>query len=603
MNKALVIGISLLGLALPAAAQQDIKADEEAYCKFVTEQGKGEAVLLRTPSATGGLTQPNTGTVPQAYGGVKGSLSDLRKAGLTMDVARRSCDLYKMTIEAQQTIQYSNDALQKEALQNRVNLIISAVTQLDALIRLNEQKVETGNATRISLYALQSARTHLLDQKSLAERQMADKMTLSISTSPISQLVQQKQAGEIANQRSVQKLAKAGDWDLQWEAGAHHTIKTTSLPPAGINSSGTYGEATFSYNFGSRSVNKHFDAAADAYSEWKQVQTTDVSVSAEGLKNTVIKSIEAEDTRLTDLTKQQKTIDENLSLIKDATTNNAVTFLSQLQADNIVLRVEIKDAQYRKEQLENFLAYNFAPANRTLIPGKVSITFDDGYQTAYDALPIIDKAGLKATWYIITQNLGKQDYITTDEVKALAADGQEVGSHTRTHPHLTKLSADQQREEIVGTVSEFAALGLRPVSFAYPFGEFNEDSIAAAKAAGFTSARTVNERETGRDPYRLQGYPISDKTTVAEIKFAIDSAVRNGRWLILIYHRVDAKGDNAISVKHEDLQAVVDYLVQNKVKVVTVGEGMTAAADTVTASHCHSGNCRTPVPAVKRPVL
>ncbi len=82
-------------------------SDQQAYCKYVTEQAAAQRDLLLAPNAVAGITQPNTGLPTQAVWGVSGSLSNMRKARLTMDAARKNCELYSATTSAQQDIQYA----------------------------------------------------------------------------------------------------------------------------------------------------------------------------------------------------------------------------------------------------------------------------------------------------------------------------------------------------------------------------------------------------------------------------------------------------------------------------------------------------------------
>jgi peptidoglycan/xylan/chitin deacetylase (PgdA/CDA1 family) len=221
--------------------------------------------------------------------------------------------------------------------------------------------------------------------------------------------------------------------------------------------------------------------------------------------------------------------------------------------------------------------------------GFVSINFDDGYQSMYDnGLPIFDAAGLKTTQYIITENVGTDSYVTWDEVQTMLNNGHEIGNHTRTHPFLTTLTQTGMQDEIVGAQQDFQQHGLTPVTVAYPYGDYDERVEAVVKAAGFRGARSsdlgydcnllfTSESVCLRsdDPLFLesQAAEADMNTTISNITGWIDYAVANKLWLIILLHRVDEDG-NPISVPHELLQQTADYLVQQKVVVVTNSEGM-----------------------------
>src|SRR5205814_9419613 len=109
---------------------------------------------------------------------------------------------------------------------------------------------------------------------------------------------------------------------------------------------------------------------------------------------------DVEKNRLKDLQAQAKSVAENLSLVKDASTNVGITFQNQLIADRLVLDVDMKDAQFRLERLQDFLSYNWS---ETASNGRVSITLDDSFKSAYHiATTILKHTGTQATCYIHT---------------------------------------------------------------------------------------------------------------------------------------------------------------------------------------------------------
>lgn len=82
----------------------------------------------------------------------------------------------------------------------------------------------------------------------------------------------------------------------------------------------------------------------------------------------------------------------------------------------------------------------------------------------------------------------------------------DIGSHTCTHPILTKLPAGQQLDEIHRSKALLEELIEKPVSgFAYPNGIFTKDIQAMVMAAGYTFACSSRQELTRR---RWQRYSL-----------------------------------------------------------------------------------------------
>ncbi len=225
--------------------------------------------------------------------------------------------------------------------------------------------------------------------------------------------------------------------------------------------------------------------------------------------------------------------------------------------------------------------------------GMVSINFDDGYQSMYDnGLPILDAAGLKSTQYIITQKVDTDSYVTLDEVMQMHNNGHEIGVHTRTHPNLTTLTNAQMTDEILGAKQDLISWGILPTTLAYPYGGYSPAVEAVVLNAGLRGARDSDLGYNSSGFGLTFGGPLDHdtlplelwseaaemdmNTTLSNITSEIDYAVANNLWLIILFHRVDETDPccSSISVDHTLIQGTVDYLVKQKVPVVTNNEGM-----------------------------
>lgn len=101
----------------------------------------------------------------------------------------------------------------------------------------------------------------------------------------------------------------------------------------------------------------------------------------------------------------------------------------------------------------------------------VTLTFDDGPGKYTDALlRHLAAYRARATFFVVGQNVAA----SPDVVRRTYAAGHEIGSHTWSHPDLTKLSAVRVRSQLARTDQAIkAAIGVRPKLVRPPYGAFN----------------------------------------------------------------------------------------------------------------------------------
>lgn len=144
--------------------------------------------------------------------------------------------------------------------------------------------------------------------------------------------------------------------------------------------------------------------------------------------------------------------------------------------------------------------------NMDLLPKKtVFITFDDGYLDNYFAYEELSKREMVATWFIVTNDIGRNASWGDDEQKKrtilddgkileISDAGMEIGSHTCSHKDLTLLDEAGVDSEVRASKKTLEdLLGKRVHSFAYPYGKYNERVISSVEKVGYdfaTSCRT-----------------------------------------------------------------------------------------------------------------
>jgi len=120
----------------------------------------------------------------------------------------------------------------------------------------------------------------------------------------------------------------------------------------------------------------------------------------------------------------------------------------------------------------------------------IVLTFDDLTQDMLDVNDILRSAGVRGVFFINTAAIVSEN--EEGIVKELAKN-HEVGSHSHTHPDLTKLSIDEVFRELDLSKEILSKIVRREVkSFAYPYGAYNNTVVEAVKRNGYIVARTTD---------------------------------------------------------------------------------------------------------------
>jgi len=133
-----------------------------------------------------------------------------------------------------------------------------------------------------------------------------------------------------------------------------------------------------------------------------------------------------------------------------------------------------------------------------LQPKPVMITFDDGEMNNYkEALPVLNKYGWKAYFFIIIKRIGTEGYMGWKELKELLRSGMVIGSHGLTHEILTNLLDSQMEEELRASKQNLEVnLGIPIDTLSIPRGFCNDKVIETAYRLGYKTI-FISERPAG----------------------------------------------------------------------------------------------------------
>jgi peptidoglycan/xylan/chitin deacetylase (PgdA/CDA1 family) len=144
-----------------------------------------------------------------------------------------------------------------------------------------------------------------------------------------------------------------------------------------------------------------------------------------------------------------------------------------------------------------------APAAPAGNPGqRVVLTFDDGFANVLrHGIAPLARHGFTAIQFLVAGLLGgvnewevrqgeaREALMDAAQVRDWLAAGHEIGSHTLTHPYLTRISAGRAREEIFASKKMLEDQFGRPVRhFCHPYGDWNPAVRDLVRAAGYETA-------------------------------------------------------------------------------------------------------------------
>jgi peptidoglycan/xylan/chitin deacetylase (PgdA/CDA1 family) len=139
-------------------------------------------------------------------------------------------------------------------------------------------------------------------------------------------------------------------------------------------------------------------------------------------------------------------------------------------------------------------------------PLRIGITFDDGFRNVlrFGVTPLAQHR-FHAIEFLVADLIGKgneweqregeapEALMDVAEIREWLAAGHGIGSHSLTHPYLTRISRVRAREEVTASRKQLQDLFGLPIDhFCYPYGDWNEAVRDLVQDAGYKTACTTD---------------------------------------------------------------------------------------------------------------
>jgi peptidoglycan/xylan/chitin deacetylase (PgdA/CDA1 family) len=177
---------------------------------------------------------------------------------------------------------------------------------------------------------------------------------------------------------------------------------------------------------------------------------------------------------------------------------------------------ELKREGFQTQEFVSVLAQKTRPGRR------VYLTFDDGFLDLHKhALPLLEEQGFRGIVFLVAGLIGgtnvwqqakgdvTEPLMDRMHVQDWLAAGNEIGSHTLSHPRLSRLSPTEAREEIGASRKQLEDIFGKSVQhFCYPYGDWNPAVRDLVAEVGYKTACTteagINTPETS--PFEMKRF-------------------------------------------------------------------------------------------------
>lgn len=156
--------------------------------------------------------------------------------------------------------------------------------------------------------------------------------------------------------------------------------------------------------------------------------------------------------------------------------------------------------------------------------------------------------GVKTTFFVVGSWVDKYP----ESVKQLADAGHEIMNHSDTHPHMTQISVEEMKQEVISCDNKIEAItGIKPILFRPPYGDYNNQVVSAMREIGHYTIQWDVDSLDWKD---LSAQAIYERVT---------KRIQPGS--IVLFH-------NAAKHTPEALPMILKYLEDNDFKIVPVSE-------------------------------
>lgn len=212
------------------------------------------------------------------------------------------------------------------------------------------------------------------------------------------------------------------------------------------------------------------------------------------------------------------------------------------------------------------------------------IIFDDGWSSVMDAVQEMNKYGMKGNVGVITNSVGKNNYLTLDDIKTLQNKyGWSIASHSNLHKNA--VTEYEQSDNLSGLESDISdslqymiqnKINSAPNWYIYPDGSMDEAvKNIVNKYYKFGRATTaVAESFPFPEPLEVGIFPVnSNEVNPQDVHNAVSDAIKYKHTILLMFHKI-TNGEPTVptEISSNDFKTILEDVNKQGIKVDTLSE-------------------------------
>jgi peptidoglycan/xylan/chitin deacetylase (PgdA/CDA1 family) len=150
------------------------------------------------------------------------------------------------------------------------------------------------------------------------------------------------------------------------------------------------------------------------------------------------------------------------------------------------------------------------------------MTFDDGNLSDYSvALPMLQRCGYTATFYITTDWIGRPGFLSKSDIRCLHDEGMEIGSHGHTHMYFDDMTTESLTEELTTSVNILSDIvGNSIGTLGAPGGRLHPHLGTIARKVGIKTIATsqIALLHAGTNLFAVPRVPVGHAITLEEFR-------------------------------------------------------------------------------------